>query len=314
MEIFKPDMNIDFIGKRRLWLSISVILTIASFVLFFTIGPNYGIDFAGGVEVKVEFKQDPGIGKIRNALGDIKSISGLEVQKFVIPNKHVYSIKAKGEIETSQLSEQLTDIASSIFQLFKGEFGEDNVSVVSTDVVGPKVGKELRGKAFWAIVVAIIAMLIYIGFRFDYRTAPGAILALSHDVILTTGFLIVLNREISLTIIAALLTVAGYSINDKIVVFDRIREGKTKHAKLPLEQRVNRSVNETIARTLLTGVCTLLVLIALLLFGGEIVRDFSSSLIFGILIGTYSSIYIASPIYIFLEKRFATRAKRHGRR
>lgn len=314
MEFFKPDININLVGKRRICLVISALLVTASFVLFFVVGPKYGIDFAGGIEIKVEFKQDPGIGKIRGSLSKLKDVKGLEVQRFLIPNKHVYTIKALGKIETTHLTEELTDIASLIFKHLQKEFGEDNVSIVSTDMVGPKVGAELREKALWAIIISLIAMLIYIGIRFDFRFAPGAIIALAHDVIITIGFLIALGREFSLTVVASLLTLAGYSINDTIVVFDRIREGKTKYAKMSIEERVNRSLNETLSRTVLTSLLTLFAVVALLIFGGEVIRDFSIAFTFGVIIGTYSSIFIASPVYIFLEKYYAARAKRLGRR
>lgn len=314
MEFFKPGTNINFVGKSRICLLLSAILIVASFALFFFVGPKYGIDFAGGVEVKIEFKEDPGIGKIRSSLTGLKNIRGLEVQRFVIPNKHVYTVKALGRIETAQLTEELSDVASIIFKHLQKEFGQDNVSIVSTDMVGPKVGAELRAKALWAIIASLIAMLIYIGFRFDFRFAPGAIIALAHDVIITTGFLIALGREFSLTVVASLLTLAGYSINDTIVVFDRIREGKTKYAKLTIEERVNRSINETLSRTVLTSLLTLFAVVALLIFGGAVIRDFSIAFTFGIVIGTYSSIFVASPIYIFLEKYYAARAKRLGRK
>jgi len=314
MEFFKPDTNINFIGKRYIAFAISAILVTAGILLFFVKGPNYGIDFAGGVEVRVDFKQDPGIAEIRKSLKELEGVSGLEVQSFLIPGKHVYTIKAKGEIKTTELRERLEDVASRIFHHLQGRFGKDNVSIISTDLVGPKVGAELRKKGLLAIVFALAGILIYVGYRFDYKFAPGAVIALAHDVIITTGFLIVLGREFSLTVIAALLTIAGYSINDTIVVFDRIREGKTKHAKLKIEDRVNRSINETLSRTILTSLTTLMVVVALLLFGGEILKDFSLALVAGIVVGTYSSMFIASPIYIELEKRFAKRSRKYRRR
>ncbi|HDH97269.1 MAG TPA: protein translocase subunit SecF [Proteobacteria bacterium] len=314
MEFFKPDININFIGRRYIAFAVSAALVAAGLLLFFVKGPNYGIDFAGGVEVRVDFKQDPGIGEIRKSLKQLEGVSGLEVQRFIIPGRHVYTIKAKGEIETTELKERLEDVASRIFHHLQNRFGKDNVSIISTDLVGPRVGAELRKKGLLAIVFALIGILIYIGYRFDYKFAPGAVIALAHDVVITTGFLIALNREFSLTVIAALLTIAGYSINDTIVVFDRIREGRTKYAKLKLEERVNKSINETLSRTILTSLTTLIVVVALLLFGGEILRDFALAMVAGIVVGTYSSIFVASPIYIELERKFATRTRKYRRR
>jgi preprotein translocase subunit SecF len=189
-------------------------------------------------------------------------------------------------------------------------YGEEAVNIVSTDMVGPRVGAALRKKGVNSIVYALIGIMIYVGYRFNFRYSPGGVIALAHDVIITAGVFSLFHREINLVIVAALLTIAGYSINDTIVIFDRIREGReTTYRRLSLYDSVNRSLNETLSRTLLTVGTTLIVVVALLVLGGEILFDFALAMLIGFSIGTYSSLFIATPIYIWLEEWFVNRRK-----
>ena len=320
MELIKPDVNINFIGGRKVAGAISITLVLASLVIFFAIGPKYGIDFAGGVETRFEFDQHPDLDAMRKALGDI-GLDGVEIAQFDIGQdiggKLVYTIKAKGEIEDiggSPEEQAESDVQLRISKKLKEMYGADAVHLISTDMVGPRVGGELRKQAFWAVIAAMIGMLLYIGYRFDYKYAPGAVVALAHDVIITFGIFVILGKEFNLTIIAALLTIAGYSLNDTIIVFDRIREGRGRVTlrRLPLPEIVNRCINETLSRTVLTSATTLIVVVALYFLGGEILRDFAFAMICGVVVGTYSSIFVASPVFLALET-FLQNRKRSGK-
>ncbi len=312
MEFIKPGININFIGRRRIAAIISATAILVSLAFIFIKGLNYGIDFAGGIELRVEFREQVKIGEVRKALRAL-DLQDPQVQSFIIPGKTAYTIKTKGtqKITPDKVEEKMPDLAKDIFLHLQGVFGKNKVEIISTDMVGPRVGSDLRRKGLLAIIAAIVGMLIYIGYRFDYRFSPGAIVALVHDVIITVGIFVILGKEFNLTIIAALLTIAGYSINDTIIVFDRIREERRRLRRLPLAEVVNTSINETLSRTILTSGTTLLVVVSLFVLGGEILRDFALAMIVGIVVGTYSSIFIASPVYVFLENQMAKR--RRGR-
>ena len=318
MELIKPDVNINFVGATKIAAVISITLVVIALSLIFVKGINYGIDFAGGVESRFEFKEAPDIGEVRKAISGL-GLEGVEVTHFIIPGKHVYTIKFKGDIDALRQNAEgnaLEDLQVLISEKLKTLYGTENVKNVSTDMVGPRVGSELRKQAFWAVVVALIGMLVYIGYRFDYKFAPGAVVALVHDVIITLGIFVLLEKEFNLTIIAALLTIAGYSINDTIIVFDRIREGRGRAAlrRLPMPQIVNRCINETLSRTILTSTTTLVVVGSLYFLGGEIIRDFAFAMICGVLIGTYSSIFVASPVFLLLNKLIQSKKRKGGRK
>jgi len=322
-EIVPNNVNINLVGARKVALGISLLVVLASLAVIFFYGFNWGIDFAGGLEMRIDLKnaaQNATIGDVRAAMAEKElpptlPLTGVQVNSFIIPGKNSYTIKAKGEenVEKSGGESKLQDMSAELLTHLNKKFGEGNVEIVSTDMVGPRVGATLRKKGVLAIVYALIGILIYVGFRFNFRYSPGGVIALAHDVIITAGVFALLQREINLVIIASLLTIAGYSINDTIVVFDRIREGREKkYRNKPLAESVNRSINETLSRTLLTSATTLFVVVALLFLGGEILRDFALALLIGISIGTYSSIFIASPIYLMLEDWLATRRKAKG--
>ncbi|GAB6064199.1 protein translocase subunit SecF [Deferrisoma palaeochoriense] len=296
MEIIRPGTNYDFLGKRKLWFGVSlamILLGLASLVV--RGGPRYGIDFAGGTLIQVKFHKPVKAGDIRSALADV--IQGqVVVQAFGEENEYI--------LQTEQSSGELEGLAKQVHDALAQKLGDDTVEIRRVEMVGPKVGKDLREKGLLAVLFSLGAILLYIWWRFELRFGFGAVAALFHDVLITIGAFSLFNKQFDLTTVAALLTIVGYSLNDTIVVFDRIRENiKRTGGKGDLEALMNRSVNETLSRTLLTSGTTLLVVIALFLFGGGVIHDFAFALLVGIVVGTYSSIYIASPVVLALEKR-----------
>lgn len=297
----KPDINIDFMGKRLFFAFVSATLLIISLILIFTRGINFGIDFTGGVEIQAKFNSDVDVKDLRLTLTGIKGHDDLQVQRLGEEHNE-FLIRFKGE------EKDLDSLSASITNIFKEKYGDGSFEILKVDMVGPKVGKELRNSGFYAILYALIGILIYITIRFDFKYSPGAVLCLVHDVIITIGVFSLLQREFSLTTIAALLTIVGYSLNDTVVVFDRIRETVGKTKGVIASSLVNKALNETLSRTTLTSLTTLFVVIALFFFGGLVLRDFALALLIGITIGTYSSIYIASPIMLLMEKYFAKKS------
>jgi len=296
MEIIKPNTNFDFLKKKMLFVTISVaviVIGIGSIVAHK--GLNYGIDFAGGTLVQLKFKDVADIGKIRS------SLKGIDLGESVIQQ---YGSPHEVMIRVEKSSESMKNLSDLIKEGLAREFGKDAFIVERVEVVGPQVGHDLRKKALFALLYAMIGVLIYITFRFEFRFAVGAIVALVHDVMITVGVFSLLNKEFTLPIIAAILTIVGYSLNDTIVVFDRIRERFAMKRKEAYEETINRSINETLSRTLLTSLTTLFVVVILLVLGGEVIHDFAFALTVGVAVGTYSSIFIASPVLVLFQ-RFA---------
>jgi preprotein translocase subunit SecF len=291
MEFIKPGINIDFVGKRKIFITCSLIIILIGIIsLVVKGGPRYGVDFAGGTLTQIKFKKSVTINQLRKTMG--KSVS---IQNFGENNEYLLRF-AQTSSDTSGLAKEIKD------KLTKA-FGKDSFEIRRIEMVGPKIGKDLREKGLLSIIVALIGILIYISVRFEFRFALGAIIALCHDVLITLGVFSLLNKEIDLTTLAAFLTIVGYSLNDTIIVYDRIRENMKKYVKGNFPNIINRSVNETLSRTILTSGTTLFVVLALFLFGGGVIHDFSLALLIGIVVGTYSSIYIASPVLIFFEKK-----------
>jgi preprotein translocase subunit SecF len=301
MEFIKSGTNFDFIGKRKIALACSlafIIIGVTSIVWHG--GLNYGIDFAGGTLVQVKFQKEPSADEIRSAF---KSI-GLE-------NSIIQSFGTNEVlVRTAELSSDPRGLSGKIEDALVAVYGKDTFEVRRVEVVGPKVGSDLTRKAILAIVFSWIGMLIYIAWRFEFRYAVGGILALVHDVIITVGVFSLLDKEFDLTIVAALLTIIGYSINDTIVVYDRIRENVRKNVKQSLADTINASINQTLSRTILTSFTVFLVVVVLFFFGGAVIHDFAFALIIGVVVGTYSSIFIASPIVLAFEKIKPSRIKR----
>ncbi len=290
MEFFKQP-NIDFMGKRRWAFALSgVVILLSLVVLFLHGGPRYGIDFTGGNLVQIHVEPHLDIAKIRGVVASL-GISGAEVQNFGEANE--YLIKYKEDVDPSVIQKALE------------EKYQVQVRIDRTEKVGPRIGEEIKRQAIWAVSIGLLLMLIYITIRFNFEFGVGAVLALFHDVLITLGIFTLLNREVTSAIVAALLTIVGYSINDSIVVSDRIRENSKRITpKTPIERLIeifNRSINETLSRTVITSLTTLLVLIALLVFGGPVIFDFALALTIGVVVGTYSSIFVVASLVVEWE-------------
>jgi len=380
--------NFDFLGKRRLFIGLSVLMALAGMVsLILKGGPRYGIDFRGGTVVQVKFQQSPNLDKIRNALqqkglggstlqpydrpelnqvliglelaeessldrGRIAIVEALrealggEANKLDFNNASVAALadrlrdspqvgrSALTSAQVDQLARTLLEFRNSpprsgliknyqdlaslpgvnpdIISALKNETYLGAFTIREVALVGPRVGKELRQKAILATLYALAGMLIYIAFRFEWVYGVAAVAAVFHDVLITVGFFSLLNKEISLTVIAALLTLVGYSMNDTIVIFDRIRENLKLSRRTELEPLINASINQTLSRTILTSGLTFLTVLSLFLFGGEVLNGFSFALVVGIIIGTYSTMFIASPILIWWKGMAEKRTRARG--
>ena len=302
MQLINPELKIDFLGKRKLAMIFSGILLLLSLGLVAGKGLNFGIDFTGGTLVEVRFKEAPAIADVRKALTPAGYGQAI-IQEFGAPEEILIRVQNQDSSDSSRIS---TDILDALGV----GLGADNVEMRRVEFVGPQVGEELTQAGIMAVLFAMIAILIYVTFRFKLRFAIGADAALLHDITILVGVFALTGKEFSLPVVAAILTVIGYSLNDTIVVFDRIRENFAfnRKKKTPDDEVdvVNSSINQTLGRTLMTSVTTLLVVMSLFIFGGEVIHDFAFALIVGIIVGTYSSIYIASPVMLSLEGRFET--------
>ena len=344
MELVKPDVNINFVGRRFMAFALSGLLILATFVsLFMHGGPNYGIDFAGGVMVQVRFDQPTEASAIKKAL-DPLGMGNAMVQHFGLGDKSEFMIR------TEKPDMELTGLGQKISATLAQTYGEGKFEVRRVEMVGPKVGKDLREKALLAIFYAILMIAVYISGRFEgkwflagvmaavlvgatllveaitggagavilivtalavtvaacwflkLRYALGAIVALIHDVVITVGVFSILDKEFTLATVAALLTIIGYSLNDTIIIFDRIRENANKGGREDLAQIINSSVNQTLSRTILTSGTTLVVLISLFVLGGGVIEDFALALLVGVVVGTYSSVFVAAPVLLMLPE------------
>lgn len=342
MQFIKPDINIDFIGKKKIAYLISLILLLTSIIsLIIHKGPHYGIDFVGGTEIQVKFKNSVDIESIKSGLTAL-DLDKISVQQFGEKKENEYLIRADASVKTDE------EFSKSLSQSLKSSTNTE-AEIRRVEMVGPQVGEDLREKALLSIFFSMLMISIYISGRFEFKWmislvvaaalfgavyllkligaggtiligvalvttlaifwflelkyAMGATVALIHDVLITVGIFSILGKEFTLPIIAALLTIIGYSLNDTIIVFDRIRENLRKYHKNPLAMIINRSVNETLGRTILTSGTTLVVVLALVFFGGGIIHDFAFALTVGIIVGTYSSIYVASPILLAWQGR-----------
>ena len=289
MEFFSSNKIYDFMSKRNLFVSISLIFIIGSIVLIFTKGFNWGIDFKGGTVVQVQFQKQAPVKEIRELLS--KKYEGVSVTNFGSPQEVIikFPVKAKNSV-TKDMGDKVEEILKPL-----GKF-----EIRRVDIVGAKVGGELTEKGIKALLFAIIGVLIYVAFRFEWSFAVASILALIHDLTISIGFVSLFNVDVNLDVLAALLTILGYSLNDTIVVFDRIREEIVETKERNLGALINSAVSQTLSRTTLTSLTTFFVVLTLFMFGGEIIKPFSFTLLVGIIAGTYSSIFIASPLLIWL--------------
>ncbi|HEY6365156.1 MAG TPA: protein translocase subunit SecF [Candidatus Binatia bacterium] len=295
MELIKSGSKIPFTRYRKLAVILSTIVNLAVLVMLFVKGPNLGVDFAGGTVVQLKFQQPVSIPDVRRALESI-NLGGSEIQDFGREGDNEYLIRLeKTSVEIGALGEQIKKALAD-------QFGPDKFEIRRIEFVGPKIGEDLRRRGVMSVIVATIMMGVYIWFRFQFRFGIGAVIALVHDVLVTVGALMLANYEFDLTIIAALLTIVGFSVNDTVVICDRIRENMRKIKRETLESIVNTSINETLSRTILTTGTALMVLFALYLLGGAVIRPFAFALIVGFISGVYSTIFIASPVILFWEK------------
>ena len=348
MEFIKPGINIDFLGKRKIAFTMSILMIIMTLVLLiWRGGPNYGVDFSGGILIQVKLSEKQSPSSIREALRGIQLQDSI-IQEFGESKLHEYLIRVRSaDIQLAGLSEKVKKVLGN--QLGKG------VEIRRVEMVGPKVGADLRQKALFAIFYAILFIAIYISGRFELswlksiimalslalvvyiassfgmrvtwliivallvtlflcwflklKYALGAVVALMHDITITMGVFALTDREISLPIIAAFLTIVGYSLNDTIVVFDRIRENLRRFRRRSFPEVMNTSINETLSRTILTSTTTLIVIVALFVFGGGVIHDFAFALMIGVIVGTYSSVFVASPILLLFEGGFSGQQK-----
>lgn len=284
--------KINFMRFRKTAAIFSLFLCVASAGIFFTKGLNFGIDFRGGILIEVRTEGPANMSQLRSSLSGL-GLGEVQLQEFGQPTDVLIRIERQAGGEKAQLV---------AVEKAKKALG-DKVDYRRTEFVGPKVGGELIEAGITAVLLALGAMLVYIWFRFEWQFGVGAVVALLHDVVLTIGVFALLGLEFNLSTVAAILTIAGYSINDTVVVYDRVRENLRKFKQMPLGELLNLSINATLSRTLLTSVTTLLALMALYLFGGEVLRGFSFAMIWGVVVGTYSSIFIAVPLLVYMNLR-----------
>lgn len=303
-----PETNIDFIGGRKMAFVFSAILMalgVFAFIMIATGKANMGIDFAGGVMLQGHFEKPVAIDDLRGVLSpSFENVNVTEIADFESPNAFIIKVK-RPETEAAG-RERVTAIRN----LLGEDFANNAFEVDSEHIIGPAVGESLRKDAQWAILVSLIGIVIYIWIRFDFRSGVAATVATFHDVLAVLGICYLLSIEFDLLIVTALLTLAGYSLTDTVVVYDRIRENLKKfRAKGEFVYSVNRSINEVLSRTFNTSLTVLLVVVTLFFFGGEVLRNFSLALILGVFVGTYSSIFVASPIVVEWEARRPRRFK-----
>lgn len=293
--LVRDNTHLNFIGFRKVALALSGFFALATVVLVSWGGLNFGIDFVGGTLVQVKTLQPTEVVKVRNQLGET-GMEGLTIQEFGSKQEYLIRMpsapdKGEGKTAPQKIEQSLTELTGG-------------AEIRRVEFVGPQVGSELRQKGFMAIAASLLAILIYISMRFEFRYGVGALAALGHDVLLTVGVFALLGKEVTLPVLAALLTIIGYSLNDTIVVFDRIRENRRRFKKKEIGDVLNLSINEMLNRTLMTSLTTFIVLLALYILGREVIRDFAFTLMFGVIVGTYSSVFIASPVLLWLEKYY----------
>jgi preprotein translocase subunit SecF len=291
--------HFDFVGWRMAAYLLSGLLMVISLLSLLMQGLNFGIDFSGGTLVQVQFTHPVPVGNIRTALSGM-DLGDVVIQEFGAPEEILIRVERRANADDEG---QDSKLAQAIAKALEPVANDGQVNLRRVEFVGPQVGHELSEKGAMAMIYSLVAILLYVAWRFEFRFAYGAVLALGHDVLITLGFFSVLQKEFTLVVVAALLTVVGYSLNDTIVVYDRIREEMKRLKRQPLAMVINLAINETLSRTLMTSLTTILVLIALLIFGGEVIHDFALTLLFGVVVGTYSSIFVASPIVLLLERR-----------
>ncbi len=292
LRLVPDDTKIGFMQFSRPAIMASIAACVASVLLFAIFSLNYGIDFKGGTLFEIRTEQPADIGALRDTLRGL-DLGDIELQEFGAPTDVLIRVESQPGGEDAQ---------QGVITKVKGALGS-NVDYRRVEVVGPKVSGELKQDGTIAVILSILAVMIYIWFRFEWQFAVGAVASLSHDVLLTIGLFAVLGIEFNLSIIAAILTIVGYSLNDTVVVYDRVRENMRRYKKMPLSDLIDLSLNQMLPRTIMTSLSTLLALGALYVFGGEVIRGFTFTMIWGVIIGTYSSVFIAAPVLIYFGAR-----------
>ena len=301
MRLVPEITNWDFFGRSKLWLGVSALMMVVAFVSFLLQGLNYGIDFRGGTTIRTESAQPVDVGAYRDALAALE-LGDVVISEVFDPNfgpeQNVAMIRIGAQDGEEAVSTEVIETAEAALL----EISPD-IKFVSVESVGPKVSGELIRTAAIAVALAIGAVLVYIWLRFEWQFAVGAIIATTHDVLLTIGMFVVTGLEFNLSSIAAILTIVGYSLNDTVVVYDRVRENLRRYKKMSLPELLDLSMNQTLPRTIQTSLTTVLALLALFFFGGEVLQSFVAAMIFGVVVGTYSSIFIAAPLLILFRLR-----------
>lgn len=291
----------DFVRQWKLAFITIVIFVVPAIVLIPFSGFNYSIEFTGGTEIRLEFPTAPDIAEVRAAIADA-GLGEAEITTFGSPNE--IRIRAQEAEQVEQQASGATNVATQIEAALAAKFGPQGFTRLGSEGIGPRVGEELRRNAIIATLIAFALTLVYISWRFEWRFAVAAILGTLHDTLATMVFIKYANIEISLFVVGGILTVIGYSMNDTVVVFDRVRENLRSNKKKSLREVINNSVNETLPRTIMTGTTTLGALIAMIFLGGDVIRPFALILAFGIVVGTFSSIYVAAPLVLWIEKKW----------
>lgn len=294
LRLFSTRPNYNFMGKRWLGFGLSILLILSTFTLLFTKGLNLGIDFTGGILIEVQTTKSTNLSSMRSAL-DNKGFGEVTLQNIGDDKNVMIRIQVSQDDDQIKIIEQV--------KLLLADKIDDTIDYRKIDYVGPTIGGELVENGIMAVLFAFAAILIYVWFRFEWQYGVGAVFALLHDAIMVLGFFVVTGFDFGLPAIAAILTIVGYSINDTVVIYDRIRENMRRFKKMPVFELINQSVNETMSRTILTAGTTLAAAMALAVFGGEVIKGFSWAIVFGVTIGTYSSVYISAPILAYFNIR-----------
>ena len=310
LRIFQ-NTHIDFIRLSR-WTSLVIaVFLLPALIWILVSGFRFGIEFTGGTLAEIRFKQAPSVADVRAAVASA-GVGNADIQTFGAPTDFV--IRAQGTNAVNAQEDGAESVMQSISAALTARFGEGSFTEVGSEAISASVGQELRGDALIALLISFAVSLIYLAWRFDWRLSLAAVLANVHDIIATIAFIKYAGIEINLFVVGGVLTVIGYSLNDKVVVFDRVREILRSTARMPLRDTLNRAINETLPRTVLTGTTVLACLLSLILLGGPVLRAFALVLFFGIVVGTFSSIYVAGPVLLMIEKRWPRVAPSSGAR
>jgi preprotein translocase subunit SecF len=309
MEFFRHTKIINFMGGSKLAIVVSIMFVLSSYALLFTKGLNFGVDFAGGTIVQVKYEKAAPIDAMRDQLKANPMFDGASITEFGSPDEVIIRLKTSSKDVSKDIGDETREALK----------GSGDYTIRRVDIVGPKVGDELREKGIMSLFLAMLGILIYVAFRFEWRFAVASVIALVHDISIALGALALTQIDVNLDVLAALLTILGYSLNDTIIVFDRIREGIISGKNSELKEVIDESVTKTLSRTTLTSLTTFFVVLTLFVFGGEIIHAFAFTLLVGVAVGTYSSIFVASPILLWLgfdirnyHAKLAEKAKRQA--